>query len=505
MIRSKDSFPGNMLISQSVKTRKPLVQGAPLLQVKPEPSTKRLLIFSVANMSFLLMIVTAGVINDTGNAESFTYLMSLFLICSSPLTLYDKLNGRYAILLIFMPILFMNYGLYELSTLFSLFGLPELLRTKNGMLSAAEVGILIGIIMLIAGYATSAILWKRKSLSVLRNDWKLSTITIAGLCFWIAGAAGTWIWQFGFADIRTATHLSNSAAIGLVVLRMIQPLGSLLLIYAYIVSRNKFLTVLITTMVAVDVTLGFAETSKELMIRSLVLLIVSSFLINKTVPKKWLITAAIVVTFGFSVVQAYRHEVLQLGNKSLSSALSNLSRSLEKALNSKMLAGGTAEAGGKLFVGRTNLKSTMDLVVTQTGKTVPYQHGYTLALLMYAFVPRLLMPDKPDSSVGQLFTRAFHTSEDRNTYTSTTFMGDLYWNFGWAGLVVGMYFIGAVLGAVGAGTNLSERVTVTRLLLILITVYLLCLRFEGGIALQFTLWIRTVVLILLMHLLSQEA
>jgi hypothetical protein len=62
-----------------------------------------------------------------------------------------------------------------------------------------------------------------------------------------------------------------------------------------------------------------------------------------------------------------------------------------------------------------------------------------------------------------------------------------------------MIVIGMLLATVNSVVNLERRVTLPRLLLLLLTMYLLCLRFEDGIAVQYTYWLRAIALLLLLN------
>ena len=62
-----------------------------------------------------------------------------------------------------------------------------------------------------------------------------------------------------------------------------------------------------------------------------------------------------------------------------------------------------------------------------------------------------------------------------------------------------MLLIGALFGWVGRTFDLSRRATVTRLLVFLSTLSLLGLGFESSIATQYSVWIRTVLLVLILH------
>jgi hypothetical protein len=118
-----------------------------------------------------------------------------------------------------------------------------------------------------------------------------------------------------------------------------------------------------------------------------------------------------------------------------------------------------------------------------------------------AFVPRLIWPDKPDVPTGQLFNHEIIQGEVADTYISPSHLGELYWNFGWPGLLSGMLSIGAILGFVAAKCSLAERTSVTRLLILLATVQYLCWGFEGVMSVSYISWMRSLAAIGLLHML----
>ncbi len=77
------------------------------------------------------------------------------------------------------------------------------------------------------------------------------------------------------------------------------------------------------------------------------------------------------------------------------------------------------------------------------------RYGETLDYMAYAFIPRPLWPDKPSVSRGAWFTLYLgqaRNERDVTTSTGQTATGELYWNFGLAGVIAGMAFIGLLLG-----------------------------------------------------------
>jgi hypothetical protein len=152
---------------------------------------------------------------------------------------------------------------------------------------------------------------------------------------------------------------------------------------------------------------------------------------------------------------------------------------------------------------RTSLKDMVEMIVTRTGNDVKYQRGHTLTPIYAAFIPKIVWPDKPDVQTGQLVNSEFQVliSAYAFTYISPSHLGELYWNFGWAGALGGMLCIGLLLGQVGAGVDMTQSTSLTRLMVAVVTIRLLVMGFESTIAAQYVVWIRSMAAIGLLHLL----
>jgi hypothetical protein len=77
-----------------------------------------------------------------------------------------------------------------------------------------------------------------------------------------------------------------------------------------------------------------------------------------------------------------------------------------------------------------------------------FQLGGTMGNLYYAFIPRIVWPEKPAVSRGAWFTtylRMAPREAEATTSTGMTIVGEWYWNFGVAGVVVGMFLTGLLL------------------------------------------------------------
>lgn len=145
------------------------------------------------------------------------------------------------------------------------------------------------------------------------------------------------------------------------------------------------------------------------------------------------------------------------------------------------------------------MKGNVDLIVKGTESGHPYKLGSTFQPLLYVFFPRVFWSDKPVGNSALQLNREFHISADPDTFISPSHLGEWYWNFGIAGVIVGMALSGALLGYISTRFDLSVQVSVTRALVLMVTLYLLVLRSEGQIGVQYVLWMRSVALIGLLH------
>ena len=135
---------------------------------------------------------------------------------------------------------------------------------------------------------------------------------------------------------------------------------------------------------------------------------------------------------------------------------------------------------------------------------MPFQDGATFTSLAYVFVPRALVPDKPNTLTGQEFNWAFGISESTQVYISNTMLGEFYWNFGWTGLVLGMLGTGLFMGVLNRLVDFEVHTNLPRLLVLMLTIYVVVLRFEANVAQAYTLWLRTMLLFALLHMLMPK-
>jgi hypothetical protein len=191
-------------------------------------------------------------------------------------------------------------------------------------------------------------------------------------------------------------------------------------------------------------------------------------------------------------------EELQLTRlEALPRTLEILARTLEEG---SAVRSGRYEQRSQTFLERSSVKASVDLIVKGMESGHPYRSGATFEPLLYVFFPRILWSDKPGGNAAQQLNREFHISADPDTFISPSHLGEWYWNFGLLGVIFGMAFSGALFGYISTRFDPSVGVSVSRVLVIMVTLYLLIVRSEGQVEIQYALWARSMLLIGILHL-----
>lgn len=146
---------------------------------------------------------------------------------------------------------------------------------------------------------------------------------------------------------------------------------------------------------------------------------------------------------------------------------------------------------------RLAMINSVAVVIRDTGRWVPYALGRTLFLpsLVY-FVPRAIWRDKPLFRMGRDFGETFRVVHilDPDTNIAATVPGELYWNFGLAGIVLGMGLWGVVLRWLYRRYGEDQAADPIRL-----SIHMMLLiqfvHFGGGLAAESVTVFRTIVLL----------
>ena len=464
----------------------------------------RYALYGAANFAFALVLAVGYALNSAA-APHFLYLFLIFGLCSSVILVIDQLNGRYALLALFAVDYFVCYGAIDVIQLFSgTIALP--IESDGDLLSKTEAVILVGGFVLVCAYRLVVFAADMKRSGRVAKDWSALTILVVGPVAWAIGTYATYDWYVHIVtDTTNEAVLKGLRSVGTLVasayilMQMLQPIGVLLIAYAWRSFARRSMLPVVIAMVILQVALGFVTDMKGTAMIGGVLVIMTCVLVDGRLPKSWLAGFVIFVMLVFPVFQAYRIAIHGDRGVARTAVIANFGKVLELTLSqTEKLNTGNHRA--QTFLERSSVKGSAQMIVEGTGIKADFQHGHTLTPILAAFVPRIFWPDKPDIPTGQLLNKEFHVSEGTDVYLSPSHLGELYWNFGWPGVVGGMALIGALLGWVGAFFNLSQHRTVTRILVTVVTIKQLIVGFEGVIAPLYVVWLRSLAGIGVLHL-----
>jgi hypothetical protein len=434
----------------------------------------------------------------------------LFALCSSPLLFVDQPNGYFSMLAISMAVYFATFGLLDAASMFS----PAVkAQAHEDFVSPGEIVILVAVLMLNVGFHAVVRLPKPASSGGQIKDWPARTLLIMGLLLWAAGC-GAQLYQ----SLVLITENTNAAVaagfskIGiwftsaLILFEVYAgPLGVVLLGYWWTTSSRKAGNVVIAFVVFAQFIAGWVVDTKSFALSPLFIILLTRFFATGRLPVRLLLAGLVGTSLVFPVMTAKRvimNDAQMSRAQSLSHTWEFLVRAVEHQDEYRNNKYGDATSS---FLERSTDKGAVEIFAANIGKTHPYRMGTTLDPLLYVFIPRVAWSGKPGANSAQTFNREFHISADPDTYISPTHMGELYWNFGWPGVVIGMALSGALLGYVAKRFNPADRPSMTSVLVIMVTLYLLVIGRGGSIGTEYVVWLRSMALIGVLHLVFARA
>jgi hypothetical protein len=467
------------------------------------PPTPRISLYVALNAAFVAAVLLLASIGGDANPR-ILYLILLFAVCSAPIIDLDGLNGRFIMPSLYLGFYFVSFGLLDFANLAK--GISS--ETVPSIFSASEGVILAGGIMMTVGYRTAMAFGKRTPKASATRDWSINTILIIGILWWIIGTVGTYI-----LDVYIVTDNSIEASrkgfeimgpygtTAFMLATMIQPISILLLAYAWRLRPSKLMLVLVIAVVVVQVLLGFVINIKSTAMIGGILVILTFVLIEGRLPILWLVAAVLYGILIYPVFVAARAEIHGKGMIARAAILGDLKHVVELAIAAESRDNGPGERAQSLLE-RTSVRASVQMIVQHTGVEVKFQDGHTLTPLLATFVPRIIWSDKPDVATGRVVNKEFRVSEADfwDTYVSPSIPGELYWNFGWTGVLIGMAAIGGALGTLGRRCNLAERKSVTNLLVVAVTIKQVIVGMEGTFSPEYVVWFRSLGAIGILHL-----
>jgi hypothetical protein len=459
------------------------------------------------NLLFALLLI-GGAAAGGGSLAELPYVVCLFAICSSAVPFVRRLNDPYAILAVIGAVYFVGFGITDAMGMFT----PGLLpRPEQSLMDAGEAVVLAGMGCQFMGFHLGMRLSRRPSEAQPPKDWATGLLLPSGLGIWAAGA-GTTLYQSLIvqSDNSAAAVASGFAKLGvwnttglIAMENYAGPLGLVILGYWWARHPRRGATALIIAVILIQFCVGWVIDRKESALNAPLVLLLTRLLVQGVIPMRWIAASILGVILVFPILTAKRIIMTEGLGLTRAQALSHTTEILARAFVERNTARSSNKYEQKTqsFIERANDKAAVEVLVAHAGVDHPFRAGDTFEGMLYTFVPRVVWSDKPGENSSVTFNREFNFSADRDTHISPTHLGELYWNFGLPGVLFGMTCIGGLLGFISAKFDPSRHTSMTGILVLIVTLYELVARFEGQIELEYVVWIRTLALIGILHLL----
>jgi hypothetical protein len=454
----------------------------------------------------LWLVLIAGATIEGGSLSKLAYVSVLFALCSSPIIYMGRLNGPYALLGVVTAGYFAQFGLLDAASMFSP---PKFAAADEVFLDAGEKMILLGAVMQIAGFHVGMRLTGGKgNRTVVPKDWPRALLLPMGVLLWALGSSASLYQSLVLqTDNSNATVVAGLTRLGIwetsglvLIGNYAGPLGIVILAYWWATSSRSFAGSFMLILIAAQAVIGWVEDTKEVLLSAPIVMLLTRFVVVGKVPVRWLVGTMLAIVLAFPVLTAKRAIMSEELNLNRAQALPRTVELLWRAITEQNAAlQGKFENKTQTFLQRATAKASIEIFVAHMGQDKPYKMGVTLEPMLYMFAPKVIWSDKSGENSAQTFNRDFHLSEDRDAYMSPSHIGELYWNFGVVGVVVGMGLSGILIGFVCRRFDLSVQASLTRVLVIIVTLYELVARQEGQIEIQYVLWARTLLLIGILH------
>lgn len=394
-------------------------------------SNSFIVVFAVA-----LVVLNQMVSNEDYNKMHIVATLVLYL-CAYPLWRYLRFRERG---IPFVPLLLLIYGIYfSVPTFFPFDPFISFRNVSDSARLQALYVVLCGLLsLLLAFYNLPKRVWSSWMPQLRPAGWSapLAASFAMVLSFFgiIANIASI------FATIPETlsaglTFVSQFSLLSISILFYLQLRGQLPIIF-----RWALWVLIVPTQLMVDVSLGFMYP----LIRDGFMMLMVFLFVKKSIPWLKLIPALMIVTVFLLSKSEFRRIAWAEGTSGpLESA------SIYAGIIQDTVLGSNSEALNKSLgqlTSRVDNGTLLAHVIEQTPQNVPYWGGETYLGMLWRFVPRFIWQNKPIEQLGQTFGHRYKiiSPEDTNTSWNMPQIVEMFANFGWVGVILGMGSLGCL-------------------------------------------------------------
>jgi hypothetical protein len=329
------------------------------------------------------------------------------------------------------------------SVMFHLFGSgyepgaePNPIPLTGSALARGMLAALLGYAALLAGYALPLGNLIANVVPRMKREWSAETAIAIALLIIAMGWAVLVPGNLGWIPERAGSGVLGTIAAG-------STIGIGLLAICYQRYRSPVALLLLLMLVPPTMFFNFFTASKLLFLMPILIIGFVHVVLTRRLRFRWIVGGVLALAIIYPIAKAYReymdahsfgtvqmimHPYLAFG---LISSIATTSDPVEYV-----------EQGMMTTATRLDGLGILSVVVRDAGVRVPFQNGRTLAYIPITYVPRLLWPGKPRFETGQWVTDNFGSGPQIKSSTGATWIGELFFNFGWIGVLFGMPLAG---------------------------------------------------------------
>ncbi len=346
------------------------------------------------------------------------------------------------------------------------------------ILPIAQLAVLVGFVAMLTGYALPL----GRSLAGLlpepRHEWPDRTAIRVALLGLPVGWAVFFAAFFGLIPFAAGTS---------VFLPIVQfPITAIILLgLVYLRSRSRTAFLLLVVLVPITMFFNFFSGSKGAFFAPLVMLVLAYIVIERRVRVRWMLGGFLAAALFYPAADFYRNVLRGTENTvAMLSDPAGVLRAIADFASGYSVRQWLVDGIGATL-SRFDYLGVLALIMQRTPEHVPYQGGWTIGYIFLFPIPRAIWPDKPDLSIGRWVAENYTLGAGMtDTSVGSTWVGELYLNFGWLGIGFGMVVLGVLFRVLNE--SLFGRAPILPTIVAGITMVNLAARGLGGTLLGLT-------------------
>jgi hypothetical protein len=402
-------------------------------------------------LSLLPLIVLMGV--GTGLALGVrgtdVQVLALALITGAialvPLTLdFLRPAERRHLMLFFLMFAFLVYFVLSVFTTYFFAatlldrpdpGITDLKGIAPSDIVRGQIVVLVGLIAMLAGYAIP--IARVVPIPRPRREWSYPSTLVVALITIPFGWAIYLSAQYGILPKRVGSGFvgafSNATYFGIALLML-----------SYLRYRSFAALVLMGLLVPPTMAFNYFTSARGMFFAPIVVTMIAFIVVNRRIRLRWILAAFLAMSIFYPISEFQRQVILQGNSRSAAWALRRPAEVASKTTNfvRNQDFGRMFATGATAMMVRFDGLGIASVIVRDCPSRVPFQGGWTLAQIPMSYIPRLVWKDKPNMTSGGWVTEHFAGGPGVMSSTGSTWVGELWFNFGWPGIVIGMLVMG---------------------------------------------------------------